>query len=53
MIHIRNNERKYAIGFLTAALILYSALGIDYSGLGTFSLSMGTGHFSMTEAEKT
>lgn len=41
MILIRNNVRKYAIGFLAAVLILYSALGIDYSGLRTFSLPMG------------
>lgn len=41
MMDTRRNIKKYAIGFLAAAVIIYSAIGIDYSGLRTFSLPMG------------
>lgn len=41
MIAIRGNIKKWAAGILIIAIILYSAIGIDYSGLRTFSLSMG------------
>ncbi|WP_394522627.1 phosphonate ABC transporter, permease protein PhnE [Lacrimispora sp. JR3] len=41
MIYIRKNQKKYAVWVLAAAVIIYSAAGIDYSGLSTFSLPLG------------
>lgn len=41
MINIQRNAKKWCVFLLVAAIIIYSAMGIDYSGLRTFSPAMG------------
>lgn len=41
MIEKNSTIKKYIIAFVVIAIIVYSAMGIDYSGLSTFSPSMG------------
>ncbi len=41
MINTQINIKKWAIIFLVFAIVIYSAIGLDYSGLRTFSPAMG------------
>lgn len=41
MTDIRKNLKQWTVAFLVLAVILYSAAGIDYSGLMTFSPALG------------